>query len=286
MAEEGELGEERRLWLELKLLADVGIVGVPNVGKSSLLAAVSGAKPKIAGYPFTTVEPVLGVVEWKGEEFVMVDIPGLIEGAHTGAGLGHDFLRHAERTRLLVHLLDGSAEDPVKDFHTLNNEMKLFGRSLSDKPQVVALNKTDIPCVSSRAEDVRARLSRLGVQVNLISAATGAEVKALLDEVINVLSRVRAEQEAAPHREEAVPVLRPAPRRDRVKFYREAGIYVVDMPSVARIAAMVDQQDWRARAQFWGYLKRVGIIRALESGGVAPGDRVQIGKLELEWDAP
>ncbi|MER3419763.1 MAG: Obg family GTPase CgtA, partial [Chloroflexota bacterium] len=144
-AERGQRGQEAWLKLDLKLISDVGIVGVPSAGKSTLISAVSAARPKIADYPFTTLEPVLGVVEVGYDAFVMADIPGLIEGAHAGAGLGHDFLRHIERTRLLVHLLDGSRPDPLADMDTVNRELALFNEALARKPQIVVINKIDIP---------------------------------------------------------------------------------------------------------------------------------------------
>ena len=151
LAEKGEQGESLNLRLELKLLADVGIIGLPNAGKSSLLSVVSAARPKVADYPFTTLEPVLGVVEHRRKTFVMVDIPGIIEGAHDGVGLGHDFLRHVERTRVLVHMIDGSASDPLRDYRQINGELRMFSDELSTKPQVVAINKTDITEVSEIA---------------------------------------------------------------------------------------------------------------------------------------
>ncbi|MCY3542435.1 MAG: GTPase ObgE [Chloroflexi bacterium] len=151
LAEKGETGESLHLRLELKLLADVGVIGLPNAGKSSLLSVVSAARPKVANYPFTTLEPVLGVVEHRRQTFVMVDIPGIIEGAHEGIGLGHDFLRHVERTRVLVHMIDGGAEDPLRDYRQINDELRMFNDTLASKPQVVAINKTDITEVAEIA---------------------------------------------------------------------------------------------------------------------------------------
>ena len=151
LAEKGEPGQSLNLRLELKLLADVGIIGLPNAGKSSLLSVVSAARPKVANYPFTTLEPALGVVEHRRQTFVMVDIPGIIEGAHEGVGLGHDFLRHVERTRALVHMIDGSAEDPLRDYRQINSELLAFNEELAAKPQVVAINKTDITEVAEIA---------------------------------------------------------------------------------------------------------------------------------------
>lgn len=183
MAELGEPGEERRLLLELKLIADVGLVGFPNAGKSTIISRVSAARPKIANYPFTTVAPVLGVVRVEdGRSFVMADIPGLIEGAHSGAGLGHDFLKHIERTRILVHVLDilpSDDSDPVENYHKIRRELELHSRSLVEKPEVVVLNKADLDADGLFSEDIK---HRLGVQnVMVISAVSGQGVRDLLE---------------------------------------------------------------------------------------------------------
>ena len=217
LAEKGESGESLHLRLELKLLADVGIVGLPNAGKSSLLSVVSAAKPKVANYPFTTLEPVLGVVEHRMQTFVMVDIPGIIEGAHDGVGLGHDFLRHVERTRVLVHMIDGSAADPLRDYRQINDELRMFNEELAAKPQVVAINKMDITEVAEIApllEEMFADefgLQLAGAQegaargrlrgrrddtpegagtMHFISAVTGSGVDAMLDSVLTALDSV------------------------------------------------------------------------------------------------
>ena len=190
LAEEGDPGVERTLRLELKLLADVGIIGAPNAGKSSLLALVSAARPKIADYPFTTLEPALGVVERRDTSFVMVDIPGLIEGAHRGVGLGQEFLRHVERTRILVHLVDGSGDSPEQVYKQIRNELAQFGAGLDRKPEIVAVNKMDIPEAASR----RVELQKLGGTqraATCISAATGGGVGELLDGILLLLSETR-----------------------------------------------------------------------------------------------
>ena len=286
LAEEGEEGEGMTLRLELKLIGDVGIIGAPNAGKSSLLVATSAARPKIAGYPFTTLEPALGVVEWRDRSFVMVDIPGIIEDAHKGVGLGHDFLRHVERTRVLIHVVDGSAEDPTRDYRQVIEELRLFSEELLDKPQLIALNKIDIPEVRERMTALESRLSQGSTPVYFISAATRDGLEPLLDRVLEFLDETKEAQGAksdSPGGEE-LPVLRPRPRKEPVKVHREDGGYVVCAPRAARIAAMVDEDNWEARTQFYRHLKRTGIIRALEDSGVAPGDTVRIGKLEWEWE--
>ena len=155
IAQKGEPGEEHSILLEMRLIADVGIIGYPNAGKSTLLAAATAARPKIDSYPFTTIEPVLGVVEVGQESFVMAEIPGLIEGAHLGRGLGHDFLRHALRTKILIHLISGSSASPVEDMMRVNEELALFDPALARKPQIVALNKIDLPEVQARLKEIK-----------------------------------------------------------------------------------------------------------------------------------
>jgi GTP-binding protein len=204
-AEPGLPGEERDVRLDLKLLADVGLLGFPNVGKSSLIARISAARPKIADYPFTTLVPNLGMVRLSGDRsFVVADIPGLIEGAHEGAGLGDRFLRHVERTRVLVHLLDASGgEDrsPLRDFDTINRELALFDPELAERPQIVVLNKTDLPDVEAARKRLAATFGRRKIRLHAISAATGAGVPELLEEVWKVLAASRQKSAATPSSE-------------------------------------------------------------------------------------
>ena len=287
LAEEGEQGSGATLRLELKLLADVGIVGMPNAGKSSLLAAVSGARPRIAGYPFTTLEPVLGVVEWKNREFVAVDIPGLIEGAHRGVGLGHDFLQHVERTRVLVHVVDGASDDPVADYRQVREELRLFDRSLEDKRWLVALNKTDIPEARSRVEEVVGVLGMEGVEGHPVSASSRDGLDLLLDGVLRLLAEAGSVGSTPPQgngNEEPAPVLRPRPVHQVPRVIKDGACLVVESAPAARVAAMVDRRNWNAMIQLRRYLKRVGVVKALEDAGVGPGDPVRIGKLEWEWE--
>jgi GTP-binding protein len=179
-AEEGTEGEEYTLLLELKLIADIGVIGYPNVGKSTLLAAVSAAKPKIASYPFTTLEPVLGLVEVGTRSFVLAEIPGLIEGAHLGKGLGHDFLRHIVRTRGLIHLLDGSSATPAEDLVKVNTELSLFDSALAKKPQLVAVNKLDLPQVEARRDAIKQSFKAIGTDVFFVSAVSGQGIPELM----------------------------------------------------------------------------------------------------------
>ncbi len=189
IAEPGEPGEEKAIILELKLIADVGLIGYPNVGKSTLLAAVSAAKPKIAGYPFTTREPVLGMVETGNLSFVLAEIPGLIDGAHLGKGLGHDFLRHIVRTRVLIHLVDGSSSSPAEDMARVNTELSLFDSALAKKPQLVAVNKIDLPQVRARLDEIKASFTAAGSKARLVSAATGEGLPELMAEAMNLLKK-------------------------------------------------------------------------------------------------
>jgi GTP-binding protein len=187
IAEKGEVGEENAIILELKLIADVGLIGYPNVGKSTLLAAVSAAKPKIASYPFTTREPVLGVVEIDQRSFVLAEIPGLIDGAHLGRGLGHDFLRHIVRTRVLIHLIDGSSASPAQDMAQVNTELSLFDSALGQKPQLVVVNKIDLPEVKVRLAELKDSFAAIGTKALFVSAATGEGVPELMAEALKML---------------------------------------------------------------------------------------------------
>lgn len=190
IAQPGEEGEERAIILELKLIADVGLIGYPNVGKSTLLAAVSAARPRIASYPFTTREPVLGVVEVGNKSFVLAEIPGLIEDAHLGRGLGHDFLRHIERTRVLIHLVDGSSPSPAADMAQVNTELSLFDSALAKKPQLVAVNKIDLPQVETRLAEIAASFSAVGTNVFFISAASGQGLPELMAKTMDLLQSI------------------------------------------------------------------------------------------------
>jgi GTP-binding protein len=184
------MGEELAIILELKLIADVGLIGFPNVGKSTLLAAVSAAKPKIASYPFTTREPVLGLVEVGNKSFVLAEIPGLIEDAHLGRGLGHDFLRHVERTRVLIHLVDGSSESPAADMAQVNTELSLFDSALGSKPQLVAVNKIDLPQVEARLAEIADSFSAVGIDVFFVSAASGRGLPELMAQAMKLLQSI------------------------------------------------------------------------------------------------
>lgn len=282
IAENGEPGEELWIKLELKLLADAGIIGVPNAGKSTLLSRVSAARPKIADYPFTTLEPNLGVVVVDDRDMVWADIPGLIEGAHAGAGLGHTFLRHIERTRLLIHLLNGASPDPVGDYEAINQELELFNPHLADRPQVVVLNKMDLPEVKARWPSVARSLRNKGVVEPLaISAITGDGVNALLRRIADMLSTLPPPPATA---EVAPPA--PSARGEDESFTirRESdGGWRVQGRHIERIVAMTQWEYYDAVMRFQRILEALGITQALRDQGVQPGDTVRIGSRELEW---
>lgn len=220
IAGKGEPGEEGWLMLDLKLIADVGIVGYPNVGKSTLLRTVSRARPKIADYPFTTTEPVLGVAEVGYQSFVLADIPGLIEGAHLGLGLGLDFLRHIERTKVLIQLLDGSSESPLSDLRKVEAELVSYQAALKEKPHIVAVNKIDLPEVRARLTQMERELGGLGGPVYFVSAATGEGVRELMRKALELVSLVNT---ASRKREEAgFKVFRPRPLSPKKAAHREA----------------------------------------------------------------
>jgi GTP-binding protein len=281
-AEKGEPGIERWLNLELKLIADVGIVGVPNAGKSTLLSVISNARPKIADYPFTTLEPNLGVVVYDDLDLVFADIPGLIEGAHLGVGLGHAFLRHVQRTRLLIHLIDGASENPLADFSQINSELALFDENLAQKPQIVVMSKLDIPEVRERWPEIDSALRGRGLEPRAISAATRENVQTLIQHVFQLASSLPQAtfQEAV----EAAPVYELPPEQVTFHISRDdSGAFHVRGQRIERAAAMTYWDSEEAILRFQNILETLGISAALEKAGVQVGDTVYIGDYELEW---
>lgn len=289
-AENGEPGEERWVELELKLIADVGLVGVPNAGKSTLLSVISAARPKIAAYPFTTLSPNLGVVTVGYHDFVVADIPGLIEGAHSGVGLGDQFLRHVERTRVLVHLLDGASEDPLADYAAINRELELYSPRLAQKPQLVVFNKIDLPDAQAIWPLVRQELEEPGVPVMAISAVTHENVPELLQRIAGILQELPAHRE--PPVAEELPVLRPAGVEQPFRIFRRGErespdaelTWRVEGERVDRLAAMTDWNSDEAIARFQRQIRALGLVEALESAGVQDGDTVIVGDMELTWE--
>ncbi len=279
VAERGAPPEERNLRLELKLIADIGIVGVPNAGKSTFLAAVTNARPKIASYPFTTLEPNLGVAELDEEtNLVLADIPGLIEGAHLGIGLGHDFLRHIQRTRVLIHLLDGLAEDPMLDYAQINSELALFDPHLTEKSQVVAVNKMDLPEVQERWPGLQKALKRKGIQALGVSAVAGTNVRQVLYQAAQLLQTAPAVEVVA-----AMPVYRMDQDPNEFRIERERDGWRISGEAIERAASMTYWGEIESIRRFQRILERVGIDAALREAGVQPGNTVYIGEYELEW---
>jgi len=291
-AEKGLDGYEGWIDLRLKLLADVGFVGLPNAGKSSLLSRMTRAAPKVAAYPFTTLEPVLGTLEGPDRQLILADIPGLIEGASEGAGLGHEFLAHVERTRLLVHVLDLApldGSDPEANFATIERELELHDRRLARLPRILALSKADL-VTPEEAEAARAAwVARLGEDVPVF--VTSSATRQGIDELATELFRRVPVQAAAPAQEaEDVAelaehrVFRPAARRGFRVERVDDGLFRVSGEAVDRLIARHDLDNEDALLHVEGRLRRMGVIRALESAGFAPGDDVEIAGVVFELD--
>ena len=282
LAENGEVGEERWLELELKIVADAGIVGVPNAGKSTLLSVISQATPKIADYPFTTVVPNLGVAEVSHVQIVFADIPGLLEGAHDGVGLGLAFLRHIERSRVLVHLLDGASPDPAGDYEVINQEMTLFNPTLAKRPQLIVLNKIDLPQAREAWPRLQETLADTGNPFLAISAVTGENVQQLLYEVKTQLERLPAP--VATEEVEELPTLSPEEDEHSFQVSRlEGDLWQVEGVAIERVAQMTNWDYYEAGLRFQRILGAMGISEVLRQQGVQDGDTVLIGGVELTW---
>lgn len=284
-AEFGEPGEHRNLALELKLLADVGLVGYPSVGKSSLIASVSAARPEIADYHFTTITPVLGVVQTDYEKsFVMADIPGLVEGAAEGVGLGHDFLRHVERTKLILHVLDASGiegRDPVEDYHKINAELRRYSKKLVRRRQILVANKMDLP----QARENYPRLEKLakeeGISIFPISAITHAGLKELIASVGEALEQYQEEPEAI---EEPKVYDETAEDRDKIAISRnDAGDFIVSGKALEKLVAMTNFGNDEALRRFQYIWRLKGIDEKLKERGIKEGMTVHIGEMEFEY---
>ncbi len=280
IAQRGQRGETARLLLDLKLLADVGVVGRPNAGKSTLLRAISAARPKVADYPFTTLEPVLGVVESDGQTFVVADIPGLIEGAHRGVGLGLDFLRHLERTKTLVYLLDGESTDPLNDLRTVEAEVREYGRGVVDRPRLLVVNKVDKAEVRQRQAQLKDVFGSAGLEVLFISAAAREGVDDLVRRVAVMLAGGSREAPFV-----GVDGANKVPVTDRpVQVQPEDGAFRVHGDRAIAFAEMMPIETEEGRAELWRRLRRWGISGALRRAGARPGDRVRLGRVELELE--
>ena len=285
-AEKGEPGLRRELRLELKLLADVGLIGLPNAGKSTLLAHVSAATPKIADYPFTTLEPQLGVVRVSDERaFVMADLPGLIEGAAGGRGRGIDFLRHAERSRVLLHIVDASGGfagelDPWEGFLTINREIGLYGTGLEGLPMLVALNKIDLPAAADYLPDLTRNLEHAGYRVFPISAVTGEGLPPLLYAIDEIL-RAQEALEPAPSAPMRVTIQRA--RRELEITLVDEGLWEVTGTTVERVFAITDLDSEEAGDRMQHTMERLGIFTAMRERGVKEGDKIRIHGVQLTF---
>ena len=272
-AEPGFKGEEREIMLDLKLIADAGLVGPPNAGKSSLLAALTAARPKVGNYPFTTLDPELGVAEVGGSRIVLADIPGLIEGAAQGAGLGQRFLRHVERTKVLIYVLDGAAGEPWKDLETVRQEVAQFSSELAERPSLVAMNKVDL----EPARRLKARNRRPNVY--FISALSGEGLEELLEAIGKSVAAAPAPSLPAPATVTKLPVR----QAGELVVERKPAGFVVRGERVERLVERTDLDSEGSLARFQSELDRLGVNQALEAAGVKPGDTVRIAEIEFEY---
>ena len=300
LAEAGEAGEIVRLRLNLKVLADVGLIGMPNAGKSSLLTAISAARPKIADYPFTTLEPVMGIVEEGFDAFAAVDIPGLIEGASEGIGLGHEFLKHTQRTRLLVHVVDGSEGDPGERIHAINHELGAFDPRLAQTPQIIAVNKLDLEEVvllrDEIADDVRKALDE-ETPVHFISAATREGVDDLVGAIAYRLTDIRRSDAASstpefesahlegydPLEDDKLPLIQPEFSDSPMVIRTGSDSFRIVHDRATRLAQGSNLDNWDALVQYYERLERMNVASALRRAGAQNGDVVLVGDWEFEW---
>ena len=283
-SQDGEKGLEKELVLELKLLADVGLVGFPNVGKSTFLSRTTSATPKIANYHFTTLEPNLGVVKSSyGDSFVIADIPGIIEGASQGTGLGLQFLRHIERTRLLLHVIDVSGTEgrnPVEDFNTINEELKQYSEKLAARKQIIVANKIDSMQDENLYKELEKMAKEKGIEIYKISAVTGEGIEELLKHVSEILKTLPKEDVV-----EVVGGKKVYTLEDEIPFTitREDGMWIVDGPGVQKIMRRVNLEDNESMYYFQKCLDELGVNKALKEAGVKQGDTVKVVDWELEW---
>ena len=281
-SEDGEKGDEKEIILELKLIADVGLLGFPNVGKSTILSMVTSAKPKIADYEFTTLQPNLGVVKTEfGDSFVIADIPGIIEGASEGVGLGLQFLRHIERTRLLLHVIDVSGiREPVKDYYTINEELRKYSEKLSKRKQIIVANKIDAMQDETGYNELEKLAKENNIEIFKISAATGQGLKELLVRISQVLKELPKE-ESEESVERVVYTLEDNKPEFDVRI--EDGVYVVDGPAIERLLARVNMEDNESLYYFQKNIKKLGVEARLKEMGIKEGDTVKFIIWEFEW---
>lgn len=274
-ADLGEPGEEKEVLLRLKMVAEVGVMGLPNAGKSTLLSVISNAKPKIADYAFTTIVPNLGIVSLSDRRFLVADIPGLIADAHKGKGLGIDFLKHIERTKVLIHILDATSESIKKDFSTVNSELKKHAKELIQKPQVIAINKIDL--VDDKRLKTLKRYKFGSYPVHYISAVTHQGVDQLVYDTANILSKApKAKEKIHVYTLDDIPM-------NRFEVYKKSGKFSVKGDKVERLIVKTDFNNFQALGRMYKILKRMGVLSELKKIGIQEGDMIKIGKQEIEY---
>jgi len=280
LAEKGEPGQTVTLDLELKLIADIGLAGFPNAGKSTFLSRISAARPKIADYPFTTLSPNLGVIKFGDKSYVVADIPGLIEGAHEGKGLGDEFLRHVQRTKILIHIVDVSGFEnrtACQNYKIVNGELSKYSKTLAKKPMIVAVNKMDVTGADSLLAAFKKRVK--GRKIYPISAVTGEGIKGLIAGTVKLLSSVKEENGIETDKGVKKYVYAP-----EFTVTVEDGVFVVRGEKAETLAAMTDTSREEALLRFHNILKKIGVDAALREKGILPGDTVRIGLLELVYE--
>ena len=288
LAEAGGDGEVRRIRLNLKLLADIGLIGMPNAGKSSILTAISAARPKIADYPFTTIEPVLGVVNYRHKSFVAVDIPGLIKGAHQGVGLGDEFLKHIQRTRVLVHVVDGSENNIVERIISINDEISRFDAELSKKPQILVINKFDLDEVSVLASEITESVESikgLHSKIIFVSAATYAGIDELKHAMSDYLEQKHQEKPTFAILNNDAVIIKPKVKKpEKIIVRNQNGSWRIVHQKAVRLARGSNLETWEARIQFQHRLEQLKVTKALRDAGIEIGDTVMVGDWEFNWD--
>ncbi|MCZ8513361.1 GTPase ObgE [Paenibacillus filicis] len=291
IAENGEEGQERWVVLELKVMADIGLVGFPSVGKSTLLSVVSGARPKIGAYHFTTLTPNLGVVDvGDGRSFVMADLPGLIEGAHEGVGLGHEFLRHVERTRVIMHVVDMAAtegRDPFDDWVKINEELKLYNAKLEERPQIIAANKMDMPEAEEHLEAFKRKLAEKGRDIPIypISAYAKTGVQELMYKIADLLETIpeTPQVEELPEVTERKVYRLETSEEEDFTIRRDNDVFVVDSPSIEKLIKRTNFSTHESVMRFARILRKKGVDKALRSRGAQDGQTIRIGDFEFEF---
>ncbi len=282
LAETGEDGERRDVTIELNLMIDVAIIGRPNVGKSQLVRDLSGARVKVADYDFTTQEPARAVVESGWDTYSVAELPGIVRGANQGKGLGGGFIKHMRRARVFLHVLDGARGSLAADFSEVCDEICLYDPALPEVPQLVVVNKVDLPEVRGRYEEAQAELAHAGVGRHFVSALTGEGVKDLATGLYDLLMTQPAKPSL--EKEEGPATISPKPRNRLPRVSKEGDVFVVSSPQAERLVVLPDLRQFRARVQLRAELGRLGVIKALEAAGVRRDDTVRIGSREMQWE--